>query len=169
MSENYGNPHDPHGGHQGQPRPHYMFGYEYKSKIEILGLPLVHVAYGMDPETGRIRIAKGIIAIGNIALGLIAIGGLALGGLAISGLALGFFALGGVALSFFASLGGLAISGYLAVGGLAIAGQIAAGGMAISLNYAFGGFAMGKHPYGGNYQDPQALEYIKTVLGDLKW
>jgi hypothetical protein len=169
MSENYGNPHDPHGGHQGQPRSHYMFGYEYKSKLEILGLPLVHVAYGMDPDSGRMRVAKGIIAIGNIALGLIAIGGIGLGGICISGLALGIFCLGGMAISILASLGGLAISGYLALGGLAIAGEIAAGGMAISLNYAFGGFAIAKHPYGGNYQDPLAMEYLRSILGDLKW
>ena len=60
---------------------YYGYNYEYKSETELFGLPLVHIAYGYDPETLRPRIAKGIIAIGNIAFGLLfAIGGLSLGG-----------------------------------------------------------------------------------------
>ena len=43
------------------------WGYEYRSKAEFLGLPLVHVAQGIDPETGRPRVARGIIAVGNLA------------------------------------------------------------------------------------------------------
>src|SRR5207244_5786630 len=51
------------------------YGYEYRSKATLFGLPLVHIAYGMDPETGRRRVAKGIIAIGDLAIGVIALGG----------------------------------------------------------------------------------------------
>src|SRR5689334_22791256 len=39
-------------------------GFEYKSKATILGLPLVHVAYGTDLRTGKKMMAKGIFAFG---------------------------------------------------------------------------------------------------------
>ncbi len=52
-----------------------LFTYEYRSKKELFGLPLVHIVYGLgiDPLTGKFRVAKGIIAIGNIAVGGLAI------------------------------------------------------------------------------------------------
>ena len=37
-------------------------GYEYKSELTIFGLPWVHVATGVNPETGRKRVAKGFFA-----------------------------------------------------------------------------------------------------------
>jgi len=54
-------------------------GYEYRSQASLFGLPLVHIASGVDPSTGRPRVAKGIIAIGNIAVGGLAIGGASFG------------------------------------------------------------------------------------------
>src|SRR5512139_3330034 len=56
---------------------YYRWNYEYKSQAELFGLPLIHIAQGIDPKTGAPRVAKGIIAIGNIAVGVIALGGLA--------------------------------------------------------------------------------------------
>lgn len=55
------------------------WGYEYRSKAQIFGWPLIHVAQGMDPDTGCPRVAKGAIAVGNAAVGVLAIGGLAIG------------------------------------------------------------------------------------------
>jgi hypothetical protein len=66
------------------------WGYEYRS-TQIFGWPLIHVAQGMDPDTGRPRVAKGVIAIGNVAIAVY----LAIGGLAMSGT----YALGGLALA----------------------------------------------------------------------
>jgi hypothetical protein len=71
---------------------------EYRSETELFGLPLVHVARGIDPRTGFFRVAKGIIAIGDVAVGFLALGGIALGGIAIGGLGLGLIAIGGLAL-----------------------------------------------------------------------
>ena len=65
------------------------WGYEYKSQVEIFGLPLIHVAGGVNPRTGLPRVAKGIIAVGNFANGLIAIGRFALGGFTIADIGLG--------------------------------------------------------------------------------
>ena len=91
------------------------WGYEYRSQLELFGWPLIHIAQGIDPETGRFRVARGIIAIGNVAIGLFAMGGLAMGGIAIGGLGLGLVAVGGIAVGGVA-LGGLAVSTMYAIG-----------------------------------------------------
>ena len=36
------------------------FGFEYRSRAELFGLPLVHITSGPDPTTGRTRVARGI-------------------------------------------------------------------------------------------------------------
>lgn len=134
------------------------FGYEYKSSMTIMGLPLIHVATGVDKDTGRVLIARGIIAIGQIAFGLIAIGGIAVG----------LLTLGGLSLALLVALGGFAAGGYVAAGGFAIAGFLALGGFAISWNYAIGGMAIGPHPLGANYQDPEVLEFLSRFFPDWK-
>jgi len=131
----------------------YGRSYEYKSEIELLGWPLVHIAQGIDPQTGAPRVARGIIAIGNIAIGGLAIGGFAVGGIALGGLSLGLFALGGIGLGLLVALGGLAVGGYLAVGGAAI-----------SLTYAIGGLALAPHFLGGNGVDPEFLQLLQKIF-----
>ena len=54
-----------------------VFGFEYRSPVQIGGWPLVHVCTGVDPATMRPRVARGIIAIGNLAIVGLAVGGLA--------------------------------------------------------------------------------------------
>ncbi len=128
-------------------------GYEYRSEREFLGLPLVHVVggRGIDPATGKIRIAKGIIAVGPVAVGGLSLGGLSFGLLSFGGMAVGLVALGGAAIGVLLALGGLAI------------GLIAVGGGAIGY-YAVGGGAVGVHALGGNVQDPNAVEFFKSWL-----
>jgi len=94
------------------------WGYEYRSEQEILGWPLIHIASGVNPETGLPRVARGVIAIGNFAVGLVAIGGFAVGGLVLSGIGLGLVALGGVAIGGVAA-GGVALGLFFAAGGVA--------------------------------------------------
>ena len=109
--------------------------YEYISPVKVLGLPLVHIRFGMGP-----RLAKGIIAIGNCAVGVVAIGGCSLGLLSFGGVSLGLLlALGGVSLGMFA-LGGLAVGGF-AIGGCAVGQWLAIGGGAFSNYLAIGGGA----------------------------
>ncbi len=134
------------------------FGYEYRSKTTVFGWPLIHIASGIDPATGRKRIAKGIIAIGDMAIGGLAFGGCSIGIFSIGGMALGVFSFGGMAIALLVALGGGAIGG-LAVGGGAI-GVIAIGGAAIGY-YATGGGAWGVHPLGGNVQDPVAERFFE--------
>jgi len=128
-------------------------GYEYRSEATLFGLPLVHIASGYDPATGRPRVAKGIIAIGNIAVGGLAVGGVSFGVIGLGGLSVGLVALGGLAVGLLLALGGMAI-GFVAVGGGAVG------------YYALGGGAWGVHPLGGNAQDPQAIEFFKRFLGE---
>ena len=84
-----------------------IFGKEFRSKTTIAGIPLVHIAIGIDPATGKKRVAKGIIAIGDIAVGVLAFGGVAVGGIAFGGVAAGLTAFGGAAASIFLAIGGL--------------------------------------------------------------
>lgn len=108
----------------------FGWGFEYRTRMEIFGWPLIHIASGIDGRTGLPRIAKGIIAIGNFAIGGIALGGIAVGGFTIAGIGLGVFVLAGIAFGIFA------------FGGIAVGILFALGGLAISTGYAFGGLAL---------------------------
>lgn len=96
-------------------------GYEWRSRTEVLGIPLVHVAFGWNLETGTLRVARGIIAIGQFGFGVITIAQFGIGLLA----GLGQFIAGTVVIGQFAA-GVLYALGQFAVG-LAAAGQFAAG------------------------------------------
>ena len=134
----------------------YYWGYEYKSSLELFGLPLVHIAQGFDQATGRPRIARGIIAIGNIAIGVFALGGIALGGMTFGGLSLGVLALGGLA------------AGGFAVGGLAIGILFAAGGLALSVLYAIGGIALAPHAISSLGSDPGFVHVLESWFPGLR-
>lgn len=125
-----------------------MLGYEYRSEAAIGELPLVHIATGIDPATGRKRIARGVIAIGDIAVGGLAIGGVSVGVVSLGGLSIGLVALGGGA-----------IAAGLAFGGAAI-GTVAVGGGAVGW-YALGGAAFGAHTVSGLGADPEALAFFR--------
>ena len=103
----------------------WWFNYEYRSPHKIWGLPLVHVAMGFNPKTGRPRVARGFIAIGNFSVGVVAIGGLALGAVTIAGLGMGMLCLAGASFGVVA-LGGSAVGLLAAAGGGAL-GTIALG------------------------------------------
>jgi predicted Ser/Thr protein kinase len=139
-------------------------GAEYRSKATLFGLPLVHIATGYDPATGKQRVAKGIIAIGDLAVGVLAIGGGAFGGIALGGGAIGLLSFGGFSIGLLVALGGLAVGG-LAFGGGAI-GVIAVGGGALGY-YAFGGQAWGVHALGGTANDPEAVKFFEGIWKDI--
>jgi hypothetical protein len=126
----------------------YGYGYEYRSVAGIGELPLLHIATGIDPLTGRKRIARGVIAIGDIAMGGVAIGGVGIGIVGLGGLGLGVFALGGMAVGVLLALGGAAV-GFVAVGGGALG------------YYACGGGAFGAHTISATSQDPQAIAFFQ--------
>lgn len=136
-------------------------GYEYRSSTTLFGWPLVHVATGLDPRTGQRRIARGIIAIGDVAVGGVAMGGAAFGVFAMGGGAVGVVAFGGGACGLLAA-GGLAVGLLAAFGGLALA-PIALGGQAIGY-LACGGQGIGAHVLDAARQDPVAVKFFKLPL-----
>ncbi|NLH99135.1 MAG: zinc ribbon domain-containing protein [Chthonomonadales bacterium] len=106
------------------------WGYEYRSRAQIRGWPLVHIAFGRD-QNGKRRVARGVIAIGQFGVGAITIAqfGVGLvfgfGQFVVAPLAIGQFALG------------LLAAGQFGIGVLAGAGQIATGLFAAGMK-AFG-------------------------------
>lgn len=141
------------------PHVRRMQGCDYRSKTELFGWPLVHVATGIDPKTGRKRVAKGIIAIGDVAVGGIAIGGAAIGVFASGGAAIGIFTFAGAAVGVLVAIGGAAAGLGFSCGGFAI-GSIAMGGMAVGY-YGFGGGAFAVHGLSGMGRDPAAVQFFE--------
>ena len=131
-----------------------VFGYEYRSAATIGNLPLIHVCTGIDPQTMRPKVAKGVIAIGNIAVG----------GLAIGGLACGLVSVGGGSIGIALAFGGAALGLGLSIGGLAV-GSVAVGGLAIGFVYAIGGAAFGPAVIDGRRCDEAAREFLVRWLG----
>jgi hypothetical protein len=132
----------------------YGYTFEYKSSATIGGWPLIHVASGLDPVTLRPRIAKGIVAIGNIAVGVLAIGGLACG----------LFTLGGASIGLLVAVGGAALGLGVSVGGLAV-GSIALGGAAVGFVYAVGGAGFGPAVIDGRGHCAEAArEFVRRWL-----
>lgn len=65
----------------------YHWHYEYKSRLSIFGLPLVHINIGRWFPGQKFCRARGVLAIGGFAFGLFAVGGCAIGVYSIGGLA----------------------------------------------------------------------------------
>jgi hypothetical protein len=99
-------------------------GYEWTSRATWLGAPLLHVAFGIDRE-GKLRTARGLIAIGQQAVGGVAVGIVARGFVSFGVVSFGVISFG------IASLGAVAAVGINAVApiawGLAAIGFYAGG------------------------------------------
>lgn len=126
-------------------------GFEWKSKASLFGLPLVHIAIGRNKETGRLMMAKGIIAIGQFGIGLITIAQFGIGVL---------FGLGQF-------VGGLITAGQFALGLYFGLGQFATG-MTVIGQLAFGTYVRAQIGYGtymwtSTVKDPQAVEYFSNL------
>src|SRR6188472_3019663 len=98
---------------------HAPSSFEYRSRLKVFGLPLVHVVRGIDPSSGRRPTAVGIIAIGQVAVGVVAIGQVAIGGISVGQASIGLgWGIGQLAF-------GLLAAGQVAAGLLGAAGQLA--------------------------------------------
>jgi hypothetical protein len=128
----------------------YGYGYEYRSSTTIGGWPLIHVCAGLDAVTMRPKIAKGVVAIGNIAVGALAIGGAACG----------LFSVGGASIGLLLAVGGAALGTGLSVGGFAI-GSIAIGGAAVGFFFAIGGGAFAPAAIDGRHCDAAACTFLR--------
>jgi predicted Ser/Thr protein kinase len=131
--------------------------YEYRTRTTLFGWPLIHVATGVDPVTGRKRTAKGIIAMGCHPRGVIAFGDVAVGVIACGIFGYGLISISVVAVGGFA-IGSAAVGLWLAMGGVALA-PIAIGG-AVFGYYANGAMAWGKHVLSPGAFDPLAAKFF---------
>ncbi len=134
------------------------FHYEYKSKKELFGMPLIHINVGPG-----LKKARGIVAIGNVSFGLLSIGGVSLGLISLGGLGLGLLSLAGLSIALLCGIGGIALAP-VAIGGVAI-GIFSIGGLAIG-KYAIGGCAFASEIGYGAY--PTGKAAIKTDCVNTK-
>ncbi len=126
-------------------------GYEWKTGATLWGYPLVHIAFGRDAR-GKLRVAKGVIAIGQFAIGLITVAQFGIG--LLFGFGQCFLALTAIAQVAITPVFGL---GQFATGYIAI-GQMAVGYCAL------GQFAHAVYAWSVNQRDPVALECLTHVL-----
>ena len=89
--------------HCGAPRPakeHWDgWGFEYKSKATLGGLPWLHISFKYRPGRGPVP-AKGVIAIGQFACGIITIAQFGVGIVSVSQFAVAGYALAQVAVAY---------------------------------------------------------------------
>lgn len=135
------------------------WSFEYKSKRQVFGMPLLHVNIGLGRRAhgffslGLISsgifslglLSAGVFSLGILSLGLVTLGQLVLGGAAFGGIAFGLLAFGGVAVGLI-SFGGVAV-GLYSVGGCSV-GLFAVGGYANGRFVAVGDYAVGRIAFG---------------------
>jgi hypothetical protein len=105
--------------HCGAPRPAQKnwrgSGIDWKTNACIWGFPLIHVAFGRNQQ-GRLRVAKGVIAVGQFGIGLFTFAQFGIGLIFGFGQFIGAcFALGQFGMGLFIGVGQFA-SGIVAVG-----------------------------------------------------
>jgi hypothetical protein len=110
--------------HCAAPRPALTewagIGMDWKSQTKILGIPLIHIAFGTD-SAGKRRVAKGIIAIGQFAVGAVTVAQFGIGII----FGLGQFMIGLTAFAQFA--GGIVIGAGQFACGVVTIGQFVVG------------------------------------------
>lgn len=130
-------------------------GFEWKSSHTFYGYPLVHIAFGRD-ERHKLRIAKGIVAIGQFGIGLITFAQFGVGIL----FGLGQFILGASVIAQFA------ISIFFGIGqfstGLVAIGQISLG------FYALCQVGLAKHILTPKIKDPEAIEFFRQLYERIR-
>lgn len=145
--------------HCGAPRPTDPqwrgTGFEWRSNQTFYGYPLIHVAIGKDAR-GKIKVAKGIIAIGQFAVGVITVAQFGVGLL----FGFGQFIVGLTALAQFAGallMGvGQFASGYVAIGQIVLAKiGLAQMGLAEAL-------------WSPSRRDPEAVEFFHQLWESLR-
>jgi len=131
-------------------------GYEWKSKINIFGIPLIHIAFGRDKRTGKLLVAKGIIAIGQFGIGLITLAQFGIGFL----FGFGQFIAGPLVIAQFA------LAYYFGLGqfatGITAIGQLAFG------KYVCAQFGYGEYVWSTQIKNPEAIEYFTDLWSTLK-
>ena len=132
------------------------WGFEWKSKQQLFGWPLIHFTVGFDKKTGRLAVSRGIIAVGQFGIGAITFAQFGIGIV---------FGLGQF-------MGGFCAVGQFAMGILFGLGQIATGITAIG-QFGFGQYVramvgIGQYLWTMKIKDPVAVEYFQRLFDILK-
>jgi len=75
------------------------WGFEYKSKLRVLGMPLLHISFKYRPNRTPV-VAKGVIAIGQFGCGIINISQFGVGVISVSQFTVAAFALAQFAVAY---------------------------------------------------------------------
>ncbi len=145
----------PHCGVPLKPLGRAVWGYEWKSGRTLCGYPLGHIAIGRNPE-GKLRVAKGVIAIGQFGVGLITIAQFGVGLL----FGLGQFQVGLLVLAQFA--GGVLVGVGQFATGYVVFGQVVLG------YYSRAQVDLGKILWRALQQNPEAVRFLRSWWDFLK-
>ena len=126
------------------------WGVDWKSEATYGGFPLVHVAFGRDRH-GKLRVAKGILAVGQFAVGLVTIAQFGVG------LLFGF----GQIIGGLTALAQVAVTPYFAIGQLAT-GYVAIGQLALAY-YGLCQYGVARFIWSVSHQDPEAVEFFRRL------
>lgn len=131
-------------------------GWEWKSKVTIFGIPLIHIAFGRDKRTGKLLVARGIIAIGQFGIGLITLAQFGIGFL----FGFGQFIAGPLVIAQFA------LAYYFGLGqfatGITAIGQLAFG------KYVRAQIGYGEYVWTTQIKNPEAIEYFTNLWHTLR-
>lgn len=136
------------------PPPKEGTGIDLKLGGTVLGFPLVHIAFGRDGQ-GRMRVAKGVIAIGQFAMGVITIAQFGVGIL---------FGFGQFVLAF-VGVGQIAITGLFGLGQLVV-GYVAIGQLVLA-TYGLAQTGWAHHMWSPSTKDPAAVEFFRHLWQHL--
>jgi hypothetical protein len=89
------------------------WGFEYRSRLQVAGLPLVHIAFKYRPNRTPV-VAKGVLAIGQFACGVVCVSQFGVGLVSLSQFTVAGFAVAqfGIAYSLLAQFGIFLHEGY---------------------------------------------------------
>jgi hypothetical protein len=129
-------------------------GFEWKSQRTVYGWPLVHVAFGRE-ASGKFRVAKGVIAIGQFGIGLFTIAQIGVGFLFGFGqVMVGLTAIAQVAVTVLFGFGQFA-SGVAAVGQVVLA------------YYGLGQVGLAAHLWSIGTKDPEAARFFTALAAKI--
>jgi hypothetical protein len=139
--------------------------HEFTSYRLVMGMPFLHYTSGGNPETGRMKVARGFIAVGRLAVGVVAVGQASAGIVAVGQLSFG------TVLGLGQLCAGLVALGQVSMGVLFGAGQVATGIVAMG-QVAFGVYVLGQagagtHVWDANGVDEAARHLFKKLVPKL--
>lgn len=153
--------------------------FEYKSKLSLLGLPLVHIRIRGGMARGPVKawVAAGdaaigvIFAFGGMAIAPVSFGGFAVGLLTLGGFAVGLTSFGGFSFGPWA-VGGFAM-GWQTFGGCAVGWLASEGGLAVAHDFARGGVALAAHANDATaeafFQNSNFFQTARVMEGYANW